>query len=337
MKRTLWVDSCRFFAIFVIMCTHFLAEFYPQALLLWEEGLSSWLLYGLTGKFSVAFFFVLLGYFASRASNFKLPELLRYSLRRYIHFAFFVFLSTAAMIAACYCCTWLFHSPGPAAQRIIADGFRYNLIYLLRDSFLFENNYNSTLWCMQQLFLASILCRLLGCLPRRMGPAAAVFVMVVLLIMDAGFCIWICAAILGYVLRIVLENDRLCRRLSAPLPLCIMALAALLMIKLRLPEGALQYSLQSLAALLLIFIQFKFTPAQKLLACAPFPWLGSISMGLFVVHTPIYAILASSLYPVLLAFLAEGAALLLCYIAAVALSIFCAWLLHSLYGLISKK
>ncbi len=331
-ERTLWVDSCRFFAIFVIMCTHFLAEFFPGALRLWEEGLSSWLLYGLTGKFSVAFFFVLLGYFASRSASFSPGKFLRYGVKRYIHFAFFVFASTLIYIAACYGCTWLFHSPGESALRVISDGLGYNIIYLLRDSLLFEDNYNATLWCLQQLFIASLLCRALGYLPKHMGAAAAVFVMAVLMIISPAYCVWICAAVLGYILRLVNELQL---KVSRGI-IVVSLLIALLLIKIRLPEGALQYSMQAVAAGLLVFAQFNMPGVQKLLSFRPFPWLGGISMGLFVVHTPINAVLASSLFPLLGGIMPQALVGIICFILSTALSIFCAWILHRMYSIIVK-
>ena len=336
-ERTLWVDSCRFFAIFVIMCTHFLAAFFPGALSLWEEGAISWLLYGLTGKFSVAFFFVLLGYFASRSAKFSLPGFLRYSVKRYLHFAFFVFVCTAIYIAACYGCTWLFHSPGDDAQRVISDGFGYNLVCLLRDSLLFEDNYNGTLWCLQQLFIASLVCRALGYIPGQLGfnkrLGIALVLMAALLLINADYCVWICAAVLGWVLRLVTEREG-----NTPRSVIILALiAALLLIKIRMAECVLQYAMQALAAALLIFAQFKLPKVQRILSHKPFPWLGGISMGLFVVHTPINAVLASSFFPLAGRVLPGALAGIIGFVLSTALSIGCAWILHRLYSLITKK
>ena len=99
MKREQWIDACRFFAIFVIMVTHFLATFRPEALALWERMPSRLLLGGLTGKMSVAFFFVVLGYFASAPRIFDSRAFLKYTVRRYGQFAFFVFVTTLCYIA----------------------------------------------------------------------------------------------------------------------------------------------------------------------------------------------------------------------------------------------
>ena len=165
-----------------------------------------------------------------------------------------------------------------------------------------------------------------------MGAAAAVFVMAVLMIISPASCVWICAAVLGYILRLI--NGL---RLKASRGIIVVSLfAALLLIKIRLPEGALQYSMQAVAAWLLIFAQFHLPVVQKLLSSRPFPWLGGISMGLFVVHTPINAVLASSLFPLLAGMMPQALVGIICFILSTALSIFCAWLLHRIYSIIVK-
>ncbi|MBO5497487.1 MAG: hypothetical protein J5967_08800, partial [Oscillospiraceae bacterium] len=214
MKREGWIDSCRFFAIFVIMATHFLADLLPGALVLWEK-MPTWLLLGgLTGKFSVAFFFVLLGYFACSPKRFSLRGFGSYALRRYLQFAFFVLVTEVVYLVGCRGVSALFHAPDEAVARVLSDGWRYNFLYLLRDSFLFEDTYDATLLCMQQLFLASLLCRVLGYLPERLSPLAragiTVGVGVLLLLLSPGYCVWISVALLGCLLRLALgAADRL--------------------------------------------------------------------------------------------------------------------------------
>jgi len=336
-ERTQWIDSCRFFAIFIIMLTHFLAEFCPRALTLWESGISSWFLYGLTGKFSVAFFFVLLGYFASAAQkDFRLTDFFRYSLKRYVQFAFYIFLCTAGFILGSYAAVSIFHNPGETVFRVISDGFKYNFIYLLRDAFLFEDNYNATLWCMQQIFIASLVCRALAALSDRGWASrllAALLLMLLLMLIDSEYCVWICAALLGYILRLLLENQKLCAGLRSAPALLMIALAVLVLIKLRMPESVLQYSLQSLAAFLLVLLHFQLPAAQRILSTKPFPWLGSISMGLFVVHTPINSLLQSTV----LVLLPGTVGTVICFVFSMGLSIVCAWLLHRCYAMVSGK
>ena len=335
MKRAEWIDSCRFFAIFVIMVTHFLGKVSPAALELWEIPPSSWLLYGLTGKFSVAFFFVLLGYFASKPATFSFSSISRYTVRRYLQFAFYIFVTSIVFVCGSYCVTWVFHSSDEYVMRVLSDGLKYNLIYLMRDAFLFEDNYNATLWCMQQLFLASIICRLIGYIPKKVPAAlrilSVLFLISVLMFYNADFCVWICAALLGYFLRIILEICEARHILQSRLQLFFSAFAALVFIKLKMPESVVQYWLQSLAAFMLIYVQFNLPAVQRLLSKAPFPQLGGISIGLFVVHTPVNSLLYSSLYCLCLKFMPKFPAVLIYFIVSLGTCIVCSWLLKMFY------
>ena len=343
MKRENWIDACRFFAIFVIMATHFLATFRPEALALWEVMPSRLLLGGLTGKMSVAFFFVVLGYFASAPKTFRLPDFANYALRRYGQFAFFVFAVTLCYIVGCYGVTWLFHLAEGEVLRVISDGPRYNLIYLLRDAFLFENNYNDTLWCMRQLFLASLVCRLLGYLPERLSAAArlaAAAAVILCAVLLGSRWVWLGTAALGYVLRLLLNRAKDRPRLRSPAALWLLFLAAVALIKAPVSEEArplLLYSLQSVGAFLLLFVLFHADFAQRLLAVRPFPWLGRISMGLFVAHTPVNELLGSSVWALLRSRVPASFSLTLCFALSLGLSILAAWLLHWAHGKLTRR
>lgn len=342
MSRTKWIDSCRFLAIFVIMLTHYLAKFCPDSLSLWEEGISSLFLYGLTGKFSVAFFFVLLGYFASKPIVFNSSSFVSYIVQRYLQFAFYIFITSCIYVVSSYGVTWLFHTPDNNVFRILSDGFKYNIIYILRDSLMFEDNYNPTLWCMQQLFAASFLCKCFAFLPQALKPvyrlASAFAIIFALMLINSSYNVWICASVLGYVLRVTLEvqDKRGIEHCSHTL-LFLLFTTVLVLIKIRMPESVLQYSMQSFAAFLLIYINFNFSPLKAILSRSPLPWLGGISMGLFVVHSPVNDILYSSLYPVLTAFVPGFVTNTACFILSLTLSVLSAWLLHSLYSLLQKK
>ena len=115
----------------------------------------------------VLFFCVLLGFFAAKPRRFSARGFARYTVKRYVQFSLFLLVSGVVYVLGAYCVTWLFHTPDEYAHRVISDGFRYNLIYILRDAFLFEANYNVTMWSMQQFFIASIICYLLGCVMYR--------------------------------------------------------------------------------------------------------------------------------------------------------------------------
>jgi len=340
LKRAEWIDSCRFFAIFVIMLTHYIDKVSPALLQLWELPPTSWLLYGLTGKFSVAFFFVFLGYFASKPVSFSFSSLVTYSIRRYFQFAFYVFIVTAVFICGSYGVTWLFHSADDCVMRVISDGFKYNLLYLARDSFFFESNYNATLWCMQQLFLASLICRGLAYIPEKLSIVLrfllALALMLALMFINPSYCVWICAAILGYHLRLLIELSHDFPKLRSTPLLIAFLLAALVLIKLKMPESVLQYSLQSIAAFMLIYLQFNLPQVQNWLSRKPFPWLGSISIGLFVVHTPVNALICSSVYSMLLKSISKTASAFICFFISFGICVAFSWLLKAAHEHILK-
>ncbi len=340
MKREGWIDSCRFFAIFVIIATHFLADLLPEALLLWET-MPGWLLLGgLTGKFSVAFFFVLLGYFASSPRHFTAADYASYTLRRYLQFSFFVLVTETVYIFGCRVVSVLFHAPDAAVARVLSDGWHDNLIFLLRDSFLFEDTYNSPLWCLQQLFLASLLCRLTGYISETLSTAFRVAVILltgaVLLLLSPVYCVWITVALLGVLLRYALSvmDSRFLKR---PLVLIVLFAASVMCIKAPLEEGLVLYLLEGIGAFFLLLVLFHASFVHPHLSRAPFPRLGFWSMGLFVVHTPLFSLLDSSLYVLLADCLPPWAALLLTFSVGMALCIFAAYLLHTVYTMVSSR
>lgn len=335
MKRAEWVDSTRFFAIFVIMSTHFLAMACPSALSLWEEPPAAYLLSGLTGKLSVAFFCVLLGYFAAKPRPFSFKSFLDYSFKRYFQFAFYILLTTVVFVAASYAVTWLFHTPEGSVYRVICDGPKYNVLYILHDSFLFECTYNDTLWCMRQLFVSSILCYLLGSLLRNARPIVSLLVcaliIAALLLTGSRELTWIANCVLGYTLRIyTVLRERRARRLSG-LAAALLFMAAVALIKAPLQEGVTLYFLEGLGSLLLLIVLMELPWCQRLLGRSPFPWLGFISMGLYVTHTPVYSIILSSLYALMKGVVPEALALSACFVVSVALVILCSWLLEKAY------
>ena len=339
MKRIKWVDSVRFLAIFLIMTTHYLASFFPSALSLWEPGPFFWLFGGITGKLSVAVFCVLLGYYACTPKPFSVSGFGLYTVRRYFQLAFFAFLATLFFILGGYAVTWLFHTPDEAVFRILSDGPRCNLIYLLRDAFLLEDHYIDTLWCMQDLMLASVVCRLFGYLPERIRPgiraALGCGLIALLLAVNAAFFIWACVGLLGCLVRLAIEAARTRPRLTAPVPRFLLFVLSLILLKLPLSEGPLLYFLEGVIGFVWVFLIAFTDGAQRLLSRSPLPQLGKLSLGAFVCHTPVYSLLGSSLIPLLRGCLPDAAAAALFFIPAAALSFLGAWILHRAYDAVN--
>ena len=340
MKRVKWVDSVRFLAIFLIMITHYLASFFPSALSLWEPGPFFWLFGGVTGKLSVAVFCVLLGYYACTPKSFSFSGFGLYTVRRYFQLAFFAFLATLLFLLGGYAVTWLFHTPDEAVFRILSDGPRYNLMYLLRDAFLLEDHYIDTLWCMQDLMLASVVCRLFGYLPERIRPGVravlACALITLLLVVNAAFFIWTCVGLMGCLVRLAVEAARTRPQLTAPVPCLFLLAVSLVLLKLPLSEGPLLYFLEGVIGFVWIFLIFFSDGAQRFLSHPPLPQLGKLSLGLFVIHTPVYSLLASSLIPPLQRHLSDASAAALFFIPAAALSLLGARLLHGAYNAVLR-
>ena len=254
---------------------------------------------------------------------------------------FFVLVTEAVYLVGCRGVSFLFHAPDEAVARVLSDGWRYNLIYLLRDSFLFECTYDATLWCLQQLFLASLLCRLLGCLPEAVRPALRIGTVlltgILLLLLSPGYCVWIAVALLGVLLRFALQAMDVRPALTRPWLLALLFAASVLCIKAPLEEGLVLYLLEGLGAFLLLLVLFHTDWAKRLLSRGPFPCLGLWSMGLFVVHTPVFSLVDSSLYVLMTGRLPQWLTLVLTFAVGTALCIFAAWLLHTIYAALLRR
>ena len=323
--------------MFLILVVHFLDAFLPSALLLWEPGPYWWLLGGMRGKLGFTMYFTLLGFFASSPKPASVKGYLRYSVLRYYQLCFFAFLATLFFILGGYGATWLFHTPDADVFRILSDGPQYNLIYLLHDGFLFEYHYIDSFWCMIHLMLSSLFCRLIGYLPQslRAGWRAliAAALMALLMAINADYFIWVSVALSGYLLRLALDYAREHPAVSRSLPLLLLFILCIVILKIPLAEGALLFSLEGLVDWLLLFIQAHIPPVQRFFSKAPFPWLGRVSMGIFVLHTPIYSLIRSTLFPLLSASLPQALLLPLLFILGVSLTVFGAWILHRLYDI----
>lgn len=339
MKRIDWIDSCRFLAMAVTLFVHFLQTFCPAALGFWEPGPTFWLTRGFQGKIVFVLYFVLLGYFACTPKRFSLSAFARYALRRYLLFVFFSFLATLAFILGGYVITWIFHTPDPDVFRILSDGPQYNLIYLLRDAFYLEDHYIDSFWCMKDLFFASIVCRLYGYLPSSVRPqlrALIVCVLIaVLMLINPVEHIWICVALMGCLLRLSMEHADNWAWIKQPRIRLLVVLFTIAILKIPPGEGPFLFFVQGVAdSVWMLMINYN-ERIQHALSRAPMPYLGKLSMGIFVIHTPVYCLIRSSLFPIMQRSLPNAVTYAVCFPLGVSLSILGAWILHRAYDAVS--
>ena len=339
MKRIEWIDSAIYIAIFHVVFIHVLDKFRPDILSYWYTPPYSYLPFLFCAKAAVLFFCVLLGFFASRPHSFSVSGLFNYTVKRYIQFSFYIFLTGVVFVCASYAVTWLFHSPDEFAFRVICDDARYNVIYTLRDSFLFEANYNPTLWSMQQFFFASILCYLIGCIADRTGPlvtlAVSFTVIAVLLLPGSEYLSWIAFCVLGVPVRIYYESrDRFSFMGKRGVRIALLVAAIVLY---KLPESSTAYFMYGIASVLLLMICFHSPGVRRALDTAPLPALGRISFGVFILHTPVNSILYSSFYPFISALLPAWGTTLILFVLTLSISTGCSWLLDSAYSHLLRR
>ena len=115
MKRVGWIDTVRYIAIFHVVFIHTLDMFWPELLNYWVTPPTFYLPFLFNAKAAVLLFCVLLGFFASKPREFELRSFVRYALKRYVQFSFFLLLSGAVYTLGSYCATWVFHSLGGGA------------------------------------------------------------------------------------------------------------------------------------------------------------------------------------------------------------------------------
>ena len=93
-KRILYYDNIRYMAAIMVFTWHFISRFTRTTFRYWTHGPSHYILQGMSGKFGVIVFCVVLGYFAAKSGG-KKGSLAKYTLNRYIQFALMgVFINT---------------------------------------------------------------------------------------------------------------------------------------------------------------------------------------------------------------------------------------------------
>lgn len=339
MKRVGWIDAARYIAIFHVVFIHVLDAFCPHLLSYWVTPPYSYLPFLFCAKDAVLFFCVLLGFFAAKPRDFKLKDFAVYCVKRYFQFSFFIFCVGAVFVIASYAVTWVFHSPDPHAYRVICDGAKYNLIYALRDAFLLEDNYNPTLWSMQQFFFASIICYLLGCIFKRVNTKTGIVLSVLctaaFLIPGSEYLSWIAFCVMGAFARVIFEGNALPAFVNKRRNKILLLIVAVVLFKL--PESSFAYFMYAVASILLLFVCFRSKGVQRILGKAPLPALGRIAFGVYVIHTPVNSVLASSLYPLISQVLPEWCVAAVFFILCIVISTACSLLLDKAYrGILSR-
>lgn len=313
-KRIGWIDSVRFLAIFWVMTTHYISVYHGHWLGYWNEGISSYFLQGLTGKFAVAIFCLLTGYFTAvkMSREYSLPGYIR---DRYLQFSQGVLFMNAALAVGI---RTLYHFG------IINLGFRpdvHNVKGILHDSFLFSSEIILPFWCIQVFFVSGVLLAFVYKIKKCFGIRC-----ILALLCMAGGYVWVGLCILGSVLYDVQQFEGTGKFLEKRW-LQLLLLAGSFVIIQR-PEGNLTFILYGAAGFCILLVLFYNPRLQGWLDRKPLRFLGVISFEFYLVHIPVQTIISFYIYLFLMNRINIDVAFIISYAATLMIDIGAAYLYH---------
>lgn len=314
-KRIGWIDSVRFLAIFWVMTTHYISVYHGQWLGYWSEGITSYFLQGLTGKFAVAVFCLFMGYFAAvkLSGEYSLPG---YVADRYIQFSQGVLFMNAGLALGI---RTLYHFG------LVNLGFRpdvHSVRGVLHDSFLFSSEIILPFWCIQVFFVSSVLLALVYKIKKSLG----IRVLLLLLLMAAGY-IWVGLCILGSILYDVREHGEKIEGIVGKRWVQALLLIGGFIIIQR-PESNFTFLCYGITGFLFLLVIFHNRTLQEILDRKPLRFLGGISFEFYLVHIPVQTVVSFYIYLFLMNRMNIDIAFVLSYLATLALDIAAAYLYH---------
>ena len=262
--RIRYLDTLKLLAIFIVFATHFINRFNEDYFQLWHKAPTSWVLNGVTGKLGVAFFAVILGYFAYRS---KEPDVTKYVIKRYIYF-FLCGLFINSIYAA-------FGSAG-----IFDD--TYSVKEVLTVSLTLGAGIFRTFWCIRPFFIASILSKLNG----KAGAGPFTVLVEMLIMFQIMGDVWVSICLIGNLVAIAMSNEKfmsIFRHVWVRWPAY---LAVFFLIKR--PESWQTYLIDGICASLMILALSESRWLRKVLDWEPLAVQGKNTMAMYLVHVVVY-------------------------------------------------
>lgn len=331
-NKIYWMDSLKLLAALLVFSTHFLAEFAPKFLVHWERG---HILYGITGKLAVSFFFLMSGYFAMRT---KRENTWQYIVKRYLRFVVPVLMIETLVFFLMLCFklsavdNWL---PTEMTERYLKlENMNYQMF--LSDIFLLNGKVVVTYWGNFMLFVGPVIAVLLHgmCKGKDENSGKYEAVKSGILFAAAG-CIffllgyaWYTVCMLGALLYLILSKERQLR--TAYRWMIKIILLIILCFCVRTPETNTGYVLKGLASFCLVFFVFYDKKIQAFLENKVFQSLSKYSFEIYLVHTPINLMVISFVYGFLKEQGVNHRLILVCtYLLAMCLTLLCSRGLHA--------
>lgn len=262
--RIKYLDTLKLLAIFIVFATHFINRFNEDYFELWHKAPSSWVLNGVTGKFGVAIFAVILGYFAYRS---KEPNVTKYVIKRYIYF---------------FLCALFINSVYTAFGNAGVFDDTHTAKEVIVTSVTLGAGIFRTFWCIRPFFISSIISKLNG-----MAKAGPVTVLVEMLIMfQIMDDVWVPICLLGNLVAIAMSNEKFMSVFGHVWVRWPVYLAVFILIKR--PESWQTYAVDGLCASLMILALSESRYIRKVLDWEPLAAQGKNTMAMYLVHVVVY-------------------------------------------------
>ncbi len=250
------LDSLKFFAAFVIYTGHFMTEYNVSLSKLMTAG-SFWLLFkGISGKFGLAVFGVILGYFAINEGQRRKYTIAEYTIKRYIYFVI---------------C-------GLFINGLFAIIYKYPLTVVFLHSFMLGGQIYDTFWCLPALFMASIFGFFIGRFDISFHEA---------LLLSAVFYIcgnlWVCICLFGGALIAECEKKPFVGK--RPVRIAIFLISFFI---IKRDESTLTYLLDGITAAVWVILLENSDWLNRFMSNSLTSSLGKNSMAFFVIHVIIY-------------------------------------------------
>ena len=317
-KRTEYFDTVRLLAALFIFTTYFIAFFEPDIFKLWDEVfVTSLFLNGVTGKLCVTLFCVILGYFAmikglKNAENPK-EQGWKYLVERYLYF-----LIAGLIIHTAY---YLFSRFALAPYQVsIADVFRSSVF--LKDTII------KHWWSMIPFLIGSFVCYINGRYHVQLRDIA-----VEILICIYIGQIWVAICLMGNVMYILLQNEKITNILCLKRTRIIILAAIFVLIKR--PENNTTFLIDGICMSAFMMMLCTWNGLQKVFNHKIWTGFNKYYMGVYMVHELIYASAGLKIVQGLLS-VPYKIRLPLAYLVSLILTLVCAKLIMHLVNFINR-
>lgn len=269
--RLLWADGLRTWLALSVFFLHVCTEFSVK----W--GILDQILYGFTGKYAVAFFAIMLGFFAHRPGSTS-SDLSVKILRRYIQFSLpLLFVTgTSAIIYV--------------ALKINGTDAFDAAIQVAKESFLFGTNvYCEQAWCIRDFFIASIIVYVLTNKQNRCMLFALLYTVLTLI----GET-WVAICLLGALIKeayIFVENTKVIGRHKILFTVIKILSLLFSFLIIRFEESDLTYLYNGISAAIVFWVLLNSSILKKVFSIIILTACSKYSFELFLVHLTVCYIL----------------------------------------------